>query len=112
MLESGLRLFHVLERGKNMRNIVKNKTKYTPNLIFELKSATEIPKKYKILRYLKSVKPSVYGVFALKDVINGEVYSTSCRNYDENGWEWTDADIYYFEKYNIPLDEEFVTQFN
>ncbi len=91
--------------------IIDENINYNYETVLKLKTDVEIPKKYIILRYLKAVKPYIVGVFALRDVVTGKLYSTCCCNYKEGDWEWTDSDVYYFEKYNVPLNEEFVSLF-
>lgn len=96
----------------NPGNTITNENiKYTSSVISDYIGATPIQNKNKVLRYLKSVKPFIYGAFPLKDCITGKVYSSCCANYAKDGWWWSDDDIYYLEHYNIPLKDEFLEMF-
>ena len=41
-------------------------------------------------------------------IIGAEFKNTYDMGYEYNGYFWTETDIYHFEKYNMPLNEDFI----
>lgn len=98
----------------NMKNVVNYrinsiKTKEDLNAVVSLKPTRN---RNKILRFFKSAEPGAVGFFALKDPVTKKAYSTGNICYEKDGYRWTNAVVYLFEKYNIKLNEDFIKKFD
>ena len=71
-------------------------------------SEKEIPQKNVVLRYLKSHKPTAYSPQECFDVVSGEKINEPLSCMDDGVYYWRSDLIYYFEKYNLKLLDEFV----
>ena len=61
----------------------------------------------KILRFLESGEP--FGVGGrVQDVFMGEYTPLENAILEKDGYEWAITEAYHFEKYNLPLNEDFV----
>jgi len=67
--------------------------------------------KSRILEYLKKPEPGLIGMVTLKDPVTGKCYSHESIIREKDGFEWSSATIYMFEKYDIRLSEEFLRMF-
>ncbi|MBO5231450.1 MAG: hypothetical protein J6B88_02400 [Clostridia bacterium] len=62
-----------------------------------------------LLKYLRGFKPNFATSANIHDcVTNTDVENTYNMGYEYNGYFWTETDIYHFEKYNMPLNEDFI----
>ncbi len=62
-----------------------------------------------ILVFLTSFKPKWVTSARVIDKVTGEVVRSIVNNsYSDGEYEWSGADIYHFEKYNMPLSDEFI----
>ena len=68
--------------------------------------------KPKIIEYLNSF-PSVYRSYGpIRDEIAGtETGAVQLYAYTDGVWGWDSFDLYYLSKYNLPLQDEFLTMF-
>lgn len=84
-------------------NEFKNDESMTEKLPSEMKS--------RILSYLTSAPVGLVGDVRLTDPVTGKSYTHTsvCRNKD--GFEWSSADIYMFEHYDVKLSEDFLQLF-
>ena len=64
-----------------------------------------------ILTYLKSFKAEAVAPGIMRDCITGERIPGILRAYDDGKFEWRSDMIYYFERYNIKLCDEFLELF-
>ena len=69
----------------------------------------EPPKdKAKILRYLKSGKVGAMSPGYLYDRVNSEIILRNPTCYNDGTYAWRSDLIYYYEKYNVDLPEDFI----
>ena len=61
-----------------------------------------------ILAYLKSFEPIAYAPGVMRDAINGNRIPGAMFCASDGEYEWQTEEIYYFEKYNIKLNEDFI----
>lgn len=76
--------------------------------IREMISNNVIPKKEKILKYLKSFEPDCAAGMSLVDEITGDVINSGVLGYEDGVFYWDTREIYHFDKYNLELDTDFV----
>ena len=76
--------------------------------IFQSVSQNSIPEKDKIVRYMKSFKPNSAAPGSAIDVFTGERISVPLTCSDDGKYIWRSDILYYFEKYNLKLLDEFV----
>ena len=69
----------------------------------------EVIHKEKVLKFFASNKPKLFTTMRVMDkVTNTEVeYLCNSRYYDDI-YFWSEADIYHFKKYNMPLKQSFI----
>lgn len=73
----------------------------------------EIKNKSEVLSYLKTVtEPTMIAPKILRDAITNETYSLGHSIYEYNGFIWNTMIIYYFEKYNLKLSNDFLKMFD
>ncbi len=70
--------------------------------------------KEKVIRYLRKKDFLDYRSTArITDLVTGEKVEDQCHLiYSDGNYEWTSAEIYLFEKYNLGLDPEFIAYVN
>lgn len=72
-------------------------------------SDTTIAKKDIVVSFMRSFRPDAVAAMSLYDEIAGEnVSPRSVCSYSYHGFYWDDRDTMYFERYNIPIDPEFI----
>lgn len=65
-----------------------------------------------ILVYLTSFKPKWISSARIIDKVSGEAVIDIVNNsFSDGEYQCSGADIYYFEKYNMPLSDKFVNYF-
>lgn len=64
--------------------------------------------KARILRYLKNGFPAAMAPGHLIDKIDGKTIISTLAYYDDSVYRWRSDVIYYFQKYNIKLPDDFV----
>lgn len=64
--------------------------------------------KDKILKYMKKFRPSSSAPAIVTDVISGEKLSISLDCSNDGVYAWRSDVLYYFEKYDLRLDADFV----
>ena len=70
-----------------------------------------IKEKVIILKYLRGFKPSwVTSGVVVDRVINQPIKKHYNVGYEYDGFTWNQEHIYHFEKYDMPLKEEFVSK--
>ncbi len=68
----------------------------------------EIDNKQLVLNYLKSFKPAWFTSASVIDPILQKKVSKPDNLYNDGVYEWSECEVYLFEKYNMPLNEGFV----
>lgn len=61
-----------------------------------------------VLSYLKSFPPSWITSARVVDMITNQKIDKCNNSFSDGKYEWSEADIYHFEMYNMPLNEEFL----
>ena len=64
--------------------------------------------KEKILKYLRSGTRGAVAAGYAKDVLTGDKIDGELCCYTDGKYAWRSDTVYYFEKYNIKLPEEFI----
>ncbi|MBP7188139.1 MAG: hypothetical protein KBA55_15570 [Ruminococcus sp.] len=65
--------------------------------------------KDKLLTYMKQFDEEVAITKASEDYINGERQSNSVLCYTDRIYWWTNEQIYHFEKYDMKLNDDFIS---
>lgn len=65
------------------------------------------PQKDKILQYLKSFNYSWITSQCVIDRKNNQAVNTAEKLYNDGNFEWSESDIYHFEKYDLILSPDF-----
>lgn len=75
-----------------------------------LDNISHIPtkEKSKILEYLKHGEDAGVKCSSVFDFVQNELVPRTIHRYTDGEYIWDDREIYHFEKYNIPLDEDFI----
>lgn len=76
--------------------------------IYDLIQDEPIAQKNKVLEYLKNGKVEAYAPGRLKDIISGEKIEGDICCYTDGIYEWRSDTIYYFDKYNLKLEDQFI----
>ena len=76
--------------------------------IKELIQSTPIKGKKTVLEYLKSGKKGAVAPGKVVDIISNEPISGEFCCYSDGKFGWRSDTIYYFEKYNMMLDDDFI----
>ena len=76
--------------------------------IYDLIQEEPIKNKEEVLEYLKKGKIVAYAPGRVKDVVSGKYIDGDLCCYTDGTYEWRSDTIYYFDKYNLRLDEEFI----
>lgn len=62
-----------------------------------------------ILEYFASIKPEFFTTVRVKDMVTDTIVEKFCNSrYSNDKYCWDETDIYHFEKYNMPLKQEFI----
>ena len=87
-------------------------TYYDASLVLSVSSDIPHPYKKQVLDFFERSeysKMTHIGPGAETDVVDGvTLFGMPVCKYLDGGFEWTTADIFYFERYNIPLDPDFI----
>lgn len=67
--------------------------------------------KNRILDYLKAPQPTTVADMPLIDPVTGKLYTRTNVLREKDGFEWSTAEIYMFEHYNVVLTDEFMRLF-
>lgn len=78
--------------------------------IGEYISSVEHDQKSVILQYLKNGKDAGVTCSSVFDYVKKEYIPQTIHLYTDGEFFWNDEDIYYFEKYNLQLNEEFINK--
>lgn len=62
----------------------------------------------KILQYLKSFAPCKFTSAPVVDILTGEKVADADNGFSDGQYTWYVSEIYYFERYRLPLDQHFV----
>lgn len=88
------------------------KTIKTKEDLFAVVSTTPVRNRKKIMHFFKTANVGPIGMNSLKDPVTGKVYAMSNVCFEKDGYSWSSAIPYLFEKYNIRLNEDFVKKFD
>lgn len=90
----------------------------TDNIIFDEKKCAQVMRddaqiqkisdKQKVLNYLSSFKPDCVAAGKVYDCVKGEFTDITIEGYEDGEYYWETTQIYYFDKYDIKLDDDFV----
>ena len=67
-----------------------------------------IKEKETVLKYLRNGKDTAAYAGIAKDILTGEEIPGQWLLLSDGVFEWSTDEIYYFEKYNIKLEDEFI----
>ena len=67
--------------------------------------------KNRILDYLNTPQPTTVADMPLIDPVTGKLYTRTNVLREKDGFEWSTAEIYMFEHYNVILTDEFMRLF-
>lgn len=70
-----------------------------------------IENKEKILDYLKRGKDNGIRCSVIYDYVKDESLSETVKLFTDGEYNWDSEEIYHFEKYNIKLNEDFISKF-
>ena len=62
----------------------------------------------KILKHLKNGKTTFVTSQTPRDIFTGKNIGSDLRIFTDGVYSWTNEEIYYFEKYKIKLNEDFI----
>lgn len=72
-------------------------------------SVSALPEKNKVLEYLKKEKLiSAYTTEKVFDLFKGKKTNIAVVAYNDETYYWDDRDVYYFENYNLKLNDDFI----
>lgn len=80
----------------------------TEKSVLDYISEKSIKRKKEVLKYLRSGKDDGIRCSTLFDYITQTLLTPSVKLYTDGEFYWDDEEIYHFEKYNMPLNEEFI----
>ncbi len=63
----------------------------------------------KILKYLKNGKTTFVTSQIPRDIFTGKNIGSDLRIFTDGVFSWTNEELYYFEKYKIKLNEDFIS---
>lgn len=78
--------------------------------IQDLISDIPVDNKEKVLNYLKNGKDDGVCCSSIFDFVSSSSTGNTIHCYTDGEFSWDDEEIYHFEKYNIKLDEEFISK--
>lgn len=62
-----------------------------------------------VCQYLDSGEPTSCKAFTFVDIFQGvEIHMERFSTFQKDGWAWDSEDLYYFEKYGMKLEEDFI----
>lgn len=61
-----------------------------------------------VLGYMRSCTYVGWSMAYVKDEVTGIETDVTACGYRENGFQWSSSDIYHLEKYDLPLNPEFL----
>lgn len=64
--------------------------------------------KRKILAHLRSFPPCAFTSQPVIDAFTGEEVYEADNGYTDGSYTWYESQIYYFEKYDLALEEDFI----
>lgn len=64
--------------------------------------------KNKIVDYLKKFKASLFTSDPVVDIFTGAVVADADNGYTDGRYTWFKSEVYYFEKYNLKLNKDFI----
>ena len=67
-----------------------------------------IPEKQVILRYLNNAPQQGICASSMYDIVEKHSTFKTRKFFDDGVYEWTNDEVYHFEKYNLELDPEFI----
>lgn len=70
----------------------------------------DIPNKSRILQYLRSCKVIAAAPGRMRDVFSDKPIQGEMLVYSDGTYYWNTEAIYYFEKYNMKLPDEFINR--
>lgn len=74
----------------------------------KLCTKNEIENKDYVLKYMKSAKVDAYSTAYVFDVVNNDETTIDEVLYSDGNYLWSSSWIYYFEKYNLKLNDDFI----
>lgn len=74
----------------------------------KLCTENEIANKNDVLKYMKSVKIDAYSTDYVFDVVTTKKTTIDEVIYSDGEYLWSSSWIYYFEKYNLKLNDDFI----
>ena len=98
------------------RNEVR-KMKYILNYDIDDMSAEELKKQFmdnpisnknEILKYMKALSPSIFTSAPVIDIFTDKEVKSADNGYSDGEYSWRESEIYYFEKYNLKLNNDFI----
>ena len=91
--------------------------KYILNYDIDDMSAEELKKQFmdnpisnknEILKYMKSLSPSIFTSAPVIDIFTDKEVKSADNGYSDGEYSWRESEIYYFEKYNLKLNNDFI----
>lgn len=70
----------------------------------------DIPNKMKILTYMRNCKVIAAAPGIMKDIFTGKRIPGEMLAYSDGKYYWGAEAIYYFEKYNLKLPDDFLSE--
>lgn len=67
-----------------------------------------ISDKNEILKYMKSLSPSIFTSAPVIDIFTDKEIKSADNGYSDSEYIWRESEIYYFEKYNLKLNDDFI----
>ena len=96
------------------KDIIPENISYRPG---EFKADSSMVKKLpselkqRILSYLRAPEPGMVGDMPMIDPVTGKKYDSTNILREKDGFEWSSADIYMLEHYDVRLSEDFLKLF-
>ncbi len=67
-----------------------------------------VSNKNEILKYMKSLSPSIFTSAPVIDIFTDKEVKSADNGYTDGEYRWHESEIYYFEKYNLKLNDDFI----
>ena len=61
-----------------------------------------------ILNYMKSFSPTLFTSAPVIDIFTNEEVKSADNGYSDGEYTWYESEMYYFDKYNLKLNEDFI----
>lgn len=71
---------------------------------------SDIPRKNRVLEYLRKGKIIAVAPGRIRDIFTDEAVPGEILAYSDGKYYWNSETIYYFEKYNMKLPDEFINR--